>query len=81
MWHSSLSDGNRRDLERVQKSALKIILKNHYKSYEDALKVLKLDNLEKRREMLCLKFAKTCIKNEKMKTLFPLEKHQHSMKK
>ena len=81
VWHSSLSDRNRRDLERVQKSALKIILKNHYNNYEDALRVLKLDNLDKRREMLCLKFAKNCLKNEKMKALFPLEKHHHNMKK
>ena len=79
VWHSSLSDGNRRDLERVQKSALKIILKNHYTNYEDALKILKLDTLDKRRDQLCLKFAKNCIKNDKMKRLFPIEKHSHQM--
>ena len=81
VWHSSLSNGNRRDLERVQKSAFKIILKNHYDNYENALKVLNLETLDKRRETLCLKFAKNCLKNEKMKKLFPLEKHKHSMKK
>ena len=68
-------------MERVQKSALKIILKSHYHNYEDALKTVKLDTLEKRREILCLKFAKNCLKNEKMKKLFPLEKHGHQMKK
>ena len=68
-------------LKRVQKSALKIILKSHYNNYEDALKILKLDTLDKRREMLCLKFAKNCLKNEKMKKLFPLQTHQHNMKK
>ena len=80
VWHSSLSDKNRRDLERVQKSALKIILKNHYTSYEDALKILNMETLDKRREMLCMKFAKNCLRNEKMKKLFPLEIHQHNMK-
>ena len=80
VWHSSLSEGNRRDLERVQKSALKIILKNYYTNYEDALKTLNLDTLEQRRNTLCLKFAKNCLKNEKLKRLFPLEKHNHSMK-
>ena len=80
VWHSSLSDKNRRDLERVQKSAMKVILKNHYSTYEDALKILNIDTLDKRREILCKKFAKNCLKNEKMKKLFPIEKHQHSMK-
>ena len=80
VWHSSLSEKNRRDLERVQKSAIKIILNKYYSSYEDALKTLKLDTLEKRREILCLKFAKNCLRNDKMKKLFPLEKHQHNMK-
>ena len=28
VWHSSLTKKNKRDLERVQKSALKIILKD-----------------------------------------------------
>ena len=60
---------------------MKIILKNHYDNYENALKILKLDTLNKRREMLCLKFAKNCLKNEKMKRLFPLQTHHHNMKK
>ena len=80
VWHSSLSDKNRRDLERVQKSALKIILKDHYTTYEEALKILNMDTLDKRREWLCRKFAKNCLRNEKMKKLFPLEIHHHNMK-
>ena len=80
VWHSSLSDKNRKDLERVQKSALKIILKDHYTTYEDALEVLNLQSLEKRREILCLRFAKNCLKNEKLKKLFPLHKQDHDMK-
>ena len=80
VWHSSLSCKNRRDLERVQKSAMKVILKNQYSTYEEALKILNMDTLDKRREILCRKFAKNCLKNEKMKKLFPIEKHQHNMK-
>ena len=79
VWHSSLSDKNKRDLERVQKSALKIILKNHYTTYEEALKILNMDTLDKRREVLCMKFAKKCLRNEKMKKLFPLEIRHHNM--
>ena len=37
MWHSSLSKADRQDLERVQKPAVKVILKKDYVSYEEAL--------------------------------------------
>ena len=80
VWHSSLTRNNRRSLERVQKSAVKIILKNSYNNYEDALKILKMESLEDRRSRLCLKFAKNCLKNSKMKQLFPLAQAQHVMK-
>ena len=80
VWHSSLTENNRRDLERVQKSAVKIILKNSYNNYEDALKILKMESLEDRRTRLCFKFAKNCLKNEKLKKLFPLAKTNHTMK-
>ena len=45
------------------------------------LKELKLEKLEKRREMLCLRFAKNCLKNDKMKRMFPTRKTKHKMKK
>ena len=37
--------------------------------------------LEKRREILCLKFAKNCLKNDKVKDMFPIKKSKHKMKK
>ena len=49
VWHSSLSLENRKDLERVQKTAFKIILGNKFKSYENGLKILDLQTLEERR--------------------------------
>ena len=55
-------------------------MKNSYNNYEDALKILKMESLEDRRVRLCLKFAKNCLKNEKMKKLFPLAQNNHSMK-
>ena len=72
VWHSSLTEKEINSLERVQKSAVKVILKNNYKSYEDALEFLNLDSLQIRRKKQCLKFAKDCLKHEKMKELFPL---------
>ena len=43
--------------------------------------MLKIDTLEKRREKLCLSFAKKCLNNEKVKDMFPLNKTEHKMKK
>ena len=64
----------------LQKSAVKIILKNSYTNYKEALEILKMESLDERRTRLCLKFAKNCLKHEKMKRLFPLTSKNHSMK-
>ena len=79
VWHSSLTDKNTSDLERIQKNAAKVILKSSYESYEKALEMLNMETLEKRREKLCLNFAKKCLKSERMKTIFP-ENEKSSMK-
>ena len=79
VWHSSISKKNENDIERVQKAALRIIMKKKYKSYEDALTTLKLKSLKERREHLCFKFAKGCLKIEKFKKYFPLKKKEHGM--
>ena len=71
-WHSSLSFHNLTDIERVQKNALKIILQEDYCNYEHALKISNLDSLVDRREMLCLKFAKSCVKNNTVRDMFPV---------
>ena len=44
VWHSSLSKKNRLTLERVQKAAVKIILKNRYTNYKKGLEILKMDS-------------------------------------
>ena len=79
VWHSGLTAENSEDLERVQKSSLKIILKEKFQSYEHALSLLDLDSLAERRELLCLQFARKCLKNEKMKKFFPKNKKSHPM--
>ena len=72
VWHFSITEDENSDLERVQKTACKIILKENYTCYEDARKILKLETLHERRDTLCLKFAKKCVKHEKAKDIFPL---------
>ena len=80
MWHSSLTGKNKKDLERVQKCAVSVIMGKNYTNYKEGLKCLNLETLEKRRDKLCLKFAKGCLKNEKVKDIFPVKKKLHDMK-
>ena len=79
VWHSSLTNENRQDLERVQKAALKVILKNDYKDYEKALRLTGLQSLDERREMIALRFVKSSLKNANFSKLFPLKKMKHVM--
>ena len=81
LWHSSITQKCQNNLERVQKSALKIILGDKYVSYDNALKVLNLQSLKERREDLCLKFADKCLQVPKFSRMFPRNPHGHDMNK
>ena len=70
VFHSMLTKEDSTNIERVQKSVVRIIMGSRYKSYETSLKYLSLDPLYKRREKLCLKYAIKCLKNEKFRHLF-----------
>ena len=63
VWHSSLSKGDQLDLERVQKMAVKILLKHQYTNYTHAPKTTGIPTLKARRNDLCLKVVKNCVKN------------------
>ena len=80
VWNSSLTQRNISDLERVQKSAVRIICGKNYDSYSETLKELHIQRLSERRDMLCLKFAKKSLKVENFKHLFPIISKQHKMK-
>jgi hypothetical protein len=80
VWHSQLTEENMQDIERVQKTALRIILGQKYKSYENALQQLSMQSLKERRDKLCIDFALRTRKNSKMKDMFPLNKNKASMK-
>ena len=69
------------DLEMVQKCALRVISGKRYTNYKDALKKLNIDSLEERRKSLCLKFAKNCLKVDKLKKMFPKSSTKHTMSK
>ena len=57
VWHPALTVADSKAIERVQKSALSIILGDEYISYDSALDDLNLETLVARRDSLCLKFA------------------------
>ena len=80
VWHASITQGEEIELERVQKVALRLILREDYESYANALSVTNLETLKARREYLCLKFAKKCIKSEHICDLSPLNYDPHNEK-
>ena len=65
VWTTSLTQENIEDLERTQKTFAKLVLREKYQNYEEALLKLNLDSLKVRRTNLCLKFAQTGIKKKK----------------
>ena len=80
VWHSSLHIKDSDELERVQKSATKIIMGNKYSDYDNALKFLQIDRLSERRKKLCLNFAKKSIKHEKAGKIFPLKQFKKKLR-
>ena len=80
VWGTSLTQENIDDLERSQKTFAKLVLRERYRDYDNALIILNLDSLQIRRQEMCLKFAKSGIKNGKLNDLFPINNKIHKMK-
>ena len=56
---------------------IKINLIKKYTHYEDALEKVDLQSLRERKDELCLNFAEKCIKNDTLKSMFPLNVKSH----
>ena len=69
-WNSSLTDEDVNELERVQKTAMKIIHGEKYTDYKTSLEACKLESLEERRLDLCRNFALKCTQSKEHKDLF-----------
>ena len=68
------------DLERTLKTFTKLVLGQKYNNYEDALIKLNMLPLGQRREYMCLKFAKSGLKNETLSDLMkPNNNKEHPM--
>ena len=87
VWHPGLTIKDSHKLERLQKTALALILgrkyinyKPHFKvgnnhvSYDEALKFLGLETLKQRREGLITKFAKDLLKSSTHRRMLPEER-------
>ena len=64
-WNGALTKSDCKQIERIQKMALRIILGAEYDNYEAALERLDIETLEKRRKDICVKFAKSIEKSDK----------------
>ena len=71
LWHSSLTQKNQNDLERLQKTAVRLITGNSNINYKKGLLKLDIDYLPTRRKKLCLDFATKCTKHPKLNHMFP----------
>ena len=74
VWHSSISRENCLSLERVQRSAVRLIIGGKNFDYQASLKKLQLSSLEERRTKLCLNFAKRATLNSRTNQMFPIRK-------
>ena len=50
-----------------------------YESYSETLKQLDIMRLSESREVICLKFAKSCLRLENVKKLFPMHVSKHKI--
>ena len=65
--YSSLTQQNKNDLERTQKSFAKLVMKNKHVNYDAALEAPNLESLEDRRQELALRWAPNCTKIQNSK--------------
>ena len=58
VWNYAITQEKCEDIERVQKVAVQISLKDDYSNYQESLNLFGLEKLHVRRRQLCLTFAK-----------------------
>ena len=71
-FHSSLTVAQATDIERIQKTSLKVILGDNYVDYPAALEMSGLQTLYERRERRCLDFALKSLKHPINSRMFPI---------
>ena len=64
VWHSSLTKKQSMEIERIQKLAFRLILRNDYVNYQLACSTLSALTLAERRIQICRKFAFKNLKSQ-----------------
>ena len=80
VWSSSITDEESQALERTQKVALRLIYRQDYQSYNNALSLSKLTTLSERREMLLYKFGVKTYKNPKTTHMIKMNKPNRKLR-
>ena len=62
VFHSGLTKNQSKDIEKIQKRALKLILGNQYSCYDEACTLMSAEPLSDRRDTLCVTFMKRTVK-------------------
>ena len=75
-WHSSLTAGQSKSLEQLQRRACRIVLGRNFTSYSDALSDCDLDSLYDRRVEHCLRFAEGLSNSSRTNELLPLVRRE-----
>ena len=70
VWQPALTQGQSKQIERVQRSAFYVILGKRYENYGNALTLLEMETLETRRIKLCKKFARKALDNPRFTNWF-----------
>ena len=70
VWQPALTQQEAKQIERVQRCALYIILGDEYTNYDHATDLLECKNLSDRRYKLCENFAKKSVKHPKYTNWF-----------
>ena len=71
VWHAGITREQANKIERIQKRCFRIILKDAYTSYEEALVLLGQESLHQRREMLTLRLARSMLRSPVHRGLLP----------
>ena len=72
-WEPGLTQLESNQIERVQKTALYVILGNNYGSYRTALDTMKCETLSDRRQDLCMNFSKKAYNHPRFSNWFSLK--------
>ena len=80
VWTSGLTKGNQEDIERIKKSAVRLILGSKFTTCQKAIEERNIETSKERRKSQFAKFAQHLLKNNKTKNMFKKNTKKHNMR-